>query len=354
VQIVEWVQGSSARRLAPVSALLLLTLSCAAPRTEAKAAGAIEARAPVAPDGSIGIALTFDDLPSHGPEPVGEDSAETHRRILAALRKHGVPPVVGFVNGAPLEKRPELRAVLQDWLAAGQRLGNHTWSHPSAAEVKPEAFLAEIERVEPLLRSLVPGDEAGWRWFRYPYLEQGGTLEARDAIRSWLQSHRYRIAEVTVDSYDWAWNEPYGRCRAAGNDAAIAELERSYLQQVDVDFAFFDSLAWRLWGRQIRHVFLLHVGAFDARMLDRSLSALERRGARWITLEEALADPVYAESGRVAPSRGNSVQEDAVEARHIGLVPWPNRPEKELAGLCAASSTGAPRSVQPLSGSAIP
>jgi hypothetical protein len=40
---------------------------------------------------------------------------------------------------------------------------------------------------------------------------------------------------------------------------------------------------------------LLHIGAFDAIMIDDLLATYEKNGVRFVTLDEALADPVYTE-----------------------------------------------------------
>lgn len=54
-----------------------------------------------------------------------------------------------------------------------------------------------------------------------------------------------------------------------------------------------DEAASRVWGRRIPHVLLLHVGAFDAVMIEALLDAYEEAGVEWVALDEALEDPVY-------------------------------------------------------------
>lgn len=46
-------------------------------------------------------------------------------------------------------------------------------------------------------------------------------------------------------------------------------------------------------GREIKHIIILHIGGFDAFILDQLLTAFENKGAKFITLEEALKDKVY-------------------------------------------------------------
>jgi lysophospholipase L1-like esterase len=75
------------------------------------------------------VAFTFDDLPAHGPLPPGGSRREVITKIIAALSESHLPPTYGFINAVHLEGQPEHAAVLDAWRAAGNLLGNHTWSH---------------------------------------------------------------------------------------------------------------------------------------------------------------------------------------------------------------------------------
>jgi hypothetical protein len=211
-------------------------------------------------------------------------------------------------------------------------LGNHTYSHSTPKEL-PDWF-ADLHRNEPLLRDLQPGLEERWRVFRYPELRQGDSVEAHDAIRAHLAEHRYRIAEVTVDFGDFAWNEPYARCLARGDRGSIEELKRSFLQSAQTFLAFDDSFARRLFGRRIRHILILHAGAFDAVMLDELLTLYESGGVRWISFDDAQRDPVYRQDPRVAPTGGDILQEQVATAQQRRTIPWVTMPLEPLATMC--------------------
>ncbi len=287
------------------------------------------APAPAASD-RFEMAVTFDDLPRAGPDVPGLSRLQIHRQILAALQKHAVPQVYGFVNGKHLEAHPEDETALTAWTAAGYPLGNHTYSHLAPGDVP--AYLADIDKNEPLLRKLVPGPR--WKVFRYPTLSQGATPAAHAAIRAHLAERDYRIAEVTVDFGDWAWNEPYARCLERSDARAIEELKASFLESAATFLTFDDALAQRLFHRRIPHVLLLHVGAFDAVMLDELLTLYQRAGVRFIPLDEALADAVYRDDPGVAPTSGDILQEEVVTARGVKLIPWPQEPLKGLEAMC--------------------
>ena len=54
------------------------------------------------------VAITIDDLPSHGALPSGTTRVDVTRAILAALKSAHVPQVYGFVNAGRLEKIPKI------------------------------------------------------------------------------------------------------------------------------------------------------------------------------------------------------------------------------------------------------
>lgn len=277
------------------------------------------------------MALTFDDLPAHSALPPGETRLGVIARLVAGLADAGVPPSMGFLNAAGLEARPEERAVLEVWRAAGHPLGNHGWSHANLDEIGADSFEVELVRNEPILAALA-GD-TDWRWFRYPFLAEGRDPAVRRSARAALRRHGYRVASVTMDFSDWAFNEPWARCRAEGDAAGVARLEALYLAAADDALVASRTLSNRLYGRDIPYVLLMHVGALDAHMLPRLLAMYQARGVGFVTLETAMADPFYDADRTMEDSASPLTLENAAAAAG---VPVPDRMnvQAELAGLC--------------------
>ena len=121
------------------------------------------------------VALTFDDLPDHGPLPPGVSRVDVAKRIIETLKTRQAPPVYGFINAKQLETRPADGEVLRLWREAGFPLGNHTFSHMDLNANTAEDFERDIVANEPTLRTYM-GDR-DWHWFRYPYLNEGDTPE---------------------------------------------------------------------------------------------------------------------------------------------------------------------------------
>jgi peptidoglycan/xylan/chitin deacetylase (PgdA/CDA1 family) len=281
--------------------------------------------------GAQQIAFTWDDVPAHSALPSGETRVEIGRKLIEAMKAEHMPPVYGFVNGVAMEREPASEPMMKDWRTAGLLLGNHAWSHMNLNTAKLEDWEADVLKNEPVLEKYATGSD--WHWLRFPYLAEGDTREKREAARKFLAEHHYKIAAVTMSFGDYMWNEPYARCVAKDDQPAIAQLESSYLDAAAQDADFRRAMAKTLFGHDIPYVLLMHVGAFDARMLPRLLKMYRDKGFSFVTLEDAEKDPFYKRS--VDPSSPDSPDslEGAIGAKGLKM---PERPKMSLDvnGMC--------------------
>ncbi|WP_263380380.1 polysaccharide deacetylase family protein [Granulicella paludicola] len=277
------------------------------------------------------VAFTFDDLPAHGPLPPDVARPEVVRSILATLKAEKMPPVYGFVNGFRLTGYPYQADILKDWVKAGEPLGSHTFSHLSLDVVSAERFEEDIAANEPILKRVDPNGD--WHWFRYPFLDEGDTLAKRQAVRGYLNAHGYKVAEVTMDFEDYLWNEPYARCMAKHDDAGVAYLEKSYLETADEFIGVFRDLSKQLYGHEIPYVLLMHVGAFDAKMLPRLIALFRSKGFEFVTLEQAQKDPAYSFDPNIGYPGGGTLEELVAKIKGVNF-PDNTKPYKKLEKLC--------------------
>jgi hypothetical protein len=70
-------------------------------------------------------------------------------------------------------------------------------------------------------------------------------------------------------------------------------------------------------------VLLMHVGAFDARMLPHLIGVYQNKGFAFVTLEDAEKDPFYASSLDPSLPAGPDLLEAAMQARGLPLPPSP-------------------------------
>jgi peptidoglycan-N-acetylglucosamine deacetylase len=262
------------------------------------AAGCRTARPP--PTAPLRIAVTLDDLPWQGATAGGETRLQATQRLLEALRARGVP-ATGFVNCDRIEPG---EPILEAWLAAGMDLGNHTSRHLDLNRAELKDWLSDVESCHAVLARLGPRAP---RYFRYPMLHQGATEERREAAAAELRRLGYANAHVTVDNSEWILGGAYSRALKRGGDpAARRALGERYVQHLAAAVAHFDRLSKEALGRSIPHVLLLHVNALAADHLGEALDALRGQGATFISLDEALADPAYAEPERYVGPKGLS------------------------------------------------
>jgi peptidoglycan/xylan/chitin deacetylase (PgdA/CDA1 family) len=160
------------------------------------------------------VAITVDDLPYAGstqgqnvPPPTLDAARETNRMLLAALKRHRVP-ATGFVIQQTVEKLGG-NEILERWIAAGNDLGNHTYSHKSANALDVASVKAEIEKGEIAFVPLMERVHKPQRFVRFPFNHTGDTQEKHDAIAEYLKERGYQLAVCTIDNQDYVFNDAY-------------------------------------------------------------------------------------------------------------------------------------------------
>ncbi|MFZ1142741.1 MAG: polysaccharide deacetylase family protein [Candidatus Sulfotelmatobacter sp.] len=278
------------------------------------------------------VAITFDDLPLNGDLPPGVTRVEITGNTLAVLKIRHVPAVYGFVNAKKLEGNADAAEALKLW-ADAEPVGNHTYAHMDLNANPAEAFEREIEEDEPVLELVAVKDD-NWHWLRYPFLREGDTVEKRRAVRAYLQARQYRVAQVTLDWEDYMWNSAYARCVAKNNAKSIAWLRTSYLNTASSYLDLGREMAKLVYGHEINHVLLLHLGAFTSTILPDALDLLEKKGFKVVTLEEAESDPAYATDPDAGSMYGGTLLEQWMDARKIKYPAAAEKPYKEVREIC--------------------
>jgi peptidoglycan-N-acetylglucosamine deacetylase len=297
------------------------------------------------------IAITFDDLPVHGPLPPGETRLQIAQSIVATLQANHMPPVYGFVNARRLTPADPTHAststhsitsadpdyaFLTAWRAAGDLLGNHTANHLALDDLTASAFEQNILDDEPTLAILMDGQD--WHWLRFPYLQEGDTLPKHREVQDWLAAHHYRIAQVTMDFEDYLWNAPYARCVADHDEKSIQYLRSSYLATAGQFMNFYRLRSFQVYGREIPYVLLLHVGAFDAVMLPDLLKLYRRAGMKFVSLPEADSDPAYAQDPDIGEKGDGTLLDIMADQRKIPIPPN-SKPYDRLAKICPLATS---------------
>jgi peptidoglycan-N-acetylglucosamine deacetylase len=277
------------------------------------------------------LAITFDDLPLNGSLPPGVTRAETTKNVLAILKRRHLPPVYGFINAKKLEGDPDGAEALKLW-AQAEPVGNHTYAHMDLEQNPAEAFEREIEEDEPVLELLDAKDN--WHYFRYPYLHEGDTVEKRRAIRAYLKTRGYKIAQVTLDWEDYLWNTAYARCVAKDDKQSIAWLRSSYLSTASEFLDLGREQSKLIFGRDINYVLLMHLGAFSSTILPDAFDLLKKKGFKLVTLEEAESDPAYETDPDVGLHDAGTLLDQMMQVKQFKYPEHADKPYKQIEAIC--------------------
>jgi peptidoglycan/xylan/chitin deacetylase (PgdA/CDA1 family) len=321
------------------SAMLLMMVFCAASVAALAGQSSHDAAGPATgqvPAGGLDahpvVALTFDDLPAAGSLPAGQDRTKILTALASELKANHLGGTYGFVNAVKLVDDLDAQQAMRVWVDAGMNVGSHTWSHISLSDNSAEAFEDEIALNEPALVEYAGGRD--WHWFRYPFLWEGDALEKRRAVRAYLKEHGYRVAQVSLDFEDYAWNDAYSRCSVKNDDASIGWLKQSYLETATEYIRLGREEQRIALGHEIPNVMLLHATAFTALMLPDLLDLLRSEGFRLAALPEVENDPAYALDPDAALKYGGTLPDQFMDSRHLKYPPFKPKPFDKLKALC--------------------
>jgi peptidoglycan-N-acetylglucosamine deacetylase len=221
------------------------------------------------------IAITIDDLPF-----VGEAKNFHLNRLIDTIKENEIP-VTGFVIAGNI--RPENWPILEKFKAAGLGLGNHTLSHINAHQVNTESYIQQIDAADKILLPLMTEP----KYFRYPYLAMGEGKK-KENILSFLQSKKYQVAPITVDSKDFVFNQLL---------LSVPEKERrqflSVLKPCYISFIWEQTLKAEENDRLNRRphkaqILLIHSNLLNAYVLEDIIQLYKQKGFSFISLADAL------------------------------------------------------------------
>jgi len=94
------------------------------------------------------------------------------------------------------------------------------------------------------------------------------------------------------------------------------------------------QMATLVYGHDINHVLLLHLGAFSSTILPDAFDLLKKKGFELVTLEEAQSDPAYEGDPDAGSKYGGSLLDQWMDARQIKYPAVAQKPYEELKAVC--------------------
>lgn len=260
-----------------------------------------------APAAAKCVAITIDDLPVINPEQhTPEEQTAIIRAMTATLSRHHVP-ATGFVISKNL--RPYHHDSLTAFVQEGNVIGNHSFSHMSPHKVPITEYLSDIEKGQKAIREW-PGKT---KYYRFPMLLQGRSESEYTQIQRYLLRYGYVTAHVTIDNDDWSFNRDYIAALNSSDTGKAKSVARDYLEHMKEQTHHFELRAQEVAGRPIKQVLLVHMSKINADHLGELLSWYESDGYQFISLAEALQDPIYGWTDRFRGENGISWLDRIIE-----------------------------------------
>lgn len=266
------------------------------------------------------IALTFERLPAM--EPYGFwTPREISNMVLRALEAREIK-AAGFIVEEKIDDDPGSYIVLEDWFKAGHTLGNNTYSYVDFNEVSADDFVAHVADGQKYLRRVTRIERPLDRYIRFPLLHEGNTESKKKEVAKRLYRGGYLIAPATVIPTDYEFNHVYHDVSAADDPELLDHFKRLYLEHLSDCLDYAESQSEAVFGSQIKQIMRLHLGIATAILIEDTLKLLETRGFDFVSLEDALKDPLYKTEetyvgplglsfiDRVAATRGLPFEED--------------------------------------------
>ena len=246
------------------------------------------------------FSITMDDF--NWQNAVKLTATERNDAILKTLNTNSIKAAL-FVVGRNIEAA-EGKQLLSAWDKAGHLIGNHTYSHRNynASDVDVPEYLKDILRAEALLKDF----PRFRKYFRFPALKEGDTVEKRDTMRAFLAQNNYRTGHVTIDNSDWAIDNRLN-ARLKKNAAADVKPYRDYyMEHMWARAEYYDSLAKKVLGRPVKHTVLVHFNLLNGLFLGDLIEMFKSKGWQQIDAEDAFTDPVFSANPKILPA-GESI-----------------------------------------------
>lgn len=247
------------------------------------------------------IAFTIDDLPLNG-APIEIKKLQTMTEKLLTVIKKNKIPTVGFVNESQFYGRGETDAqiaVLKMWTDGGVELGNHTFSHLGFKDASLANFEDDFVRGETVSKILQPN---GIRYFRHPFLQMGNTRELENSFENFIRERGCKIVPITAETLDWMFNSAYSKALKEENEKLRKRVSEEYLKFARLKIESSEANSKKLFGRNVRHILLLHANQLNADNFDALVNIYKDKGYQFITVEEALKDEIYRAPEKYAPT----------------------------------------------------
>lgn len=292
---------SAGLALALISALLLAVFSFT-PKTFVNAQKSPRAEKKIA----IGF-VSIPPLDQSSDPPKDADS--TARLLIAKLQRYRVP-AIGFVLGAAISDGRKLYPVraniVRMWRDAGLEVGIGSFKHVWFYETPYDDYVAGVEKNEAVVKKILAEKNLNLRYFSYPYLNTGKSVEDRDRFERWLNGRGLNSVKYTVDDQEWMYSYAYDVARQDNDIDMMNEIRVTFVRYMDKMMDHYEAYSREMFRRDIAQTMVLTPSRLVTDSADDLFGMLRRRGYRFVPIDEAQADDAYKTPEQMVGKFGNS------------------------------------------------
>ena len=243
------------------------------------------------------VCFSFDDLPlvTYGTTDTSYQK-KTFTRLILSLKENEIP-AIGFVNEVKLYNNKGLNQfqveLLTRWIDSGLEIGNHTFSHPNYYTVSFKEYSQDILKGEKVTKEILARKGLSLKYFRYPYLQTGGSAIKADSLNKFLSDHGYKAAPVTIANDDFYFALAYRRTQVRKDTNLLKQIGHDYIFYMEKKLKYFEAMAYKLFGRNINQILILHSNALNADYVDSLATMFRKNNYEFVNIDKALEDEAY-------------------------------------------------------------
>jgi beta-lactamase regulating signal transducer with metallopeptidase domain len=225
-----------------------------------------------------------------------KDADATVRLLVEKLKAHRVP-AIGFVQGGMIsdgENMYPVRAeMVRYWRDAGFEIGiggyKHIWFHNTPFD----EYVANAEKNETVTKKILAEKNIPLRYFSYPFLNNGKTVEDKNRFENWLSERGLRSVKYTFDNSEWVYSFAYDMARKDNDINTMKEIRAEYLDYMTKMLEHYEAYSQEMFGRDIAQTLVLTPSRLITDTADEFFGMLKTRGYKFISMDEAQADEAY-------------------------------------------------------------
>jgi beta-lactamase regulating signal transducer with metallopeptidase domain len=244
------------------------------------------------------LAIGFVSIPPVDRSGDPPKDADATARLMIAKLTHFKVPAIGFVNGSMIsdgEKLYPVRAnIVRMWRDAGLEVGIGNYRHVWFYDTPYDDYVAGVEKNEQITSKLLAEKNLELHYFSYPYLNTGRSADDRTRFEAWLRVRGMRSVPYTIDNNEWMYSYAYDMARMDNDISTMNEIRVEFIKYMDQMFSHYEAYSQEMFGRDIAQTMVLTPSRLVADSADDLFGMIERRGYKFVSMDEALKDEAYA------------------------------------------------------------